>query len=74
MRKVSDIQRLSLQMIRPGYQVLCIASHWKKYYIYIYSDQQLFIAIPIGGKYQQVNLNTVSVWLRMRSLRDLTGN
>ena len=45
-----------------------------KYYIYIYGEKLLFVAIPIGPQAQQVNVTPDSVRLRMRSFRDRTSN
>ena len=45
--------------------ILCLTGG--KYYIYIYSDKQLFIDIPLGSQDQQVNMTPDSVQSRMRS-------
>ena len=51
--------------------------HTKKLnYIYpdSYDEKLLFIAIPIGAKYQQGNMTPGNIWSRTRSSWDQTSN
>ena len=72
--KGPDIRWFSIWPIRTGYQVLHIASHWRKYYIYIYCDKQLFIAIPIGEQAQQINVTPDYVWFYACYFTDWKSN
>ena len=62
MSKVLDIQRLSLQLIRPGDQVLHVVYHCSKYLILVYGDKWQFIYFPIGSQAQQVSVTLNSIW------------
>ena len=74
MSKGQDIQWLSLRLIHSGYKVLQVASCSLKYYIYIYAEKLLFIAITIRSQSQQVNMTPNSVRSRMRSFQDFANN
>ena len=73
-RKGLDTQRLSLWLTQTNSQVLCIVFHSEKYFIYIYGDKKIYIAIPIRSQYQQMNMIPVSVRSCTCYIDDEKGN
>ena len=45
-----------------------------KYYIYIYGENPLYIAVPIGAQSQQGNMSPNSILLHTQSFQDQTTN